>query len=82
MQFKFEEYPELAKKYKEYQRLEKKIYRTLHGSPDDAETFKKMQEFELGDFPKMVFDTFSGKVDYLMVGDIKKSWKDMFGDDY
>ncbi len=82
MQFKFEEYPEIAKKYKEYEKLRKKLYRTLHGSPDDAETLKKIHEFEHGDFPKMVFDIFNGKIEYVMVGHTKKTWSEVIGNDY
>ncbi len=83
MKFKFDEYPELKKKYKELVSYEKKMRRTLNGTADDVDYwYNKIREFEQGEFPKMVFDTFNGKVDYLMYGETKTTWEETFGNDY
>ena len=83
MKFKFDNYPELKKEYKKLETYRKKMNRTLYGTNDDMEDYyKKICEFEVGEFPKMVFDTFNGKVDYVMKGKVKVSWAEMFGSDY
>lgn len=80
--FDFDKYPELEEVYTRFFKLYKKISNYNNRNKDATQLNKEFDKIEK-ELSKKVFDTFHGKVDYVLYdGTEKRSWAEMFGDDW
>lgn len=80
--FDFDKYPELEDLFSRFVKIKNKVTNYNNRNKDTTQINKEyvLAEVELS---KKVFDTFHGKVDYVVYDDTeKKSWAEMFGDDW
>lgn len=82
--FDFDKYPMLEKEFEKFKKLDKKVLKLSMGKGELLnEAYKELCLAEIGELSRLVFDTFHGKVDYVVYDATeKKSWAEMFGDDW
>lgn len=81
--FKFDNYPELLKAYKYWQKLNNKHFKlSLKQNSDATSVYIQINEYT-NVFAKQIFETFNGKIELIyheVEGETK--WADVFGSDF